>query len=316
MARRARSCTGSPRLASKLGQTTGHRGQHHVVDLGVVAVGDLPGELQAAADDGQPAAGADRAVEAGAGGTPGEELAPDRERPRLPPAAGPGRVGEARAPVTDALEAPRQGVAEQLACGGDRGRCPRRRCGGGRVGVKVKEGAEGGHPGNTVGQGVMGPQEQTHFPLRQAGEQPGLPQGACGIQRSPAQRLAGRQELGLIGRRGQRIHPQVVGEVEGRRVDPQGPAQPPWRPVQALAEARDKREFWVQVPADLLEPDAPVVVEEPAAVQDGQRTDVLGPAELVEPQGYAVRAAQAVNAAWPGHDVHAPSARPSPPTLR
>ena len=47
----------------------------------------------------------------------------------------------------------------------------------------------------------------------------------------------------------------------------------------------------------------------------GHRPDVLGPAELVEPQGHEVLAAQAVDAAWLAHDLHAPSARSSPPTL-
>jgi hypothetical protein len=60
----------------QLAQATGHRGQDHVVDLGLVGVGDLLGQLQAAADDGQPAVGPDRAVEAGARGPLGEELSP------------------------------------------------------------------------------------------------------------------------------------------------------------------------------------------------------------------------------------------------
>ena len=62
----------------QLAQAAGHGGQHHVVDLGVGGVGDLLGHLQAAADDRQPAVGADGAVEAGAGGTFGEELSPRR----------------------------------------------------------------------------------------------------------------------------------------------------------------------------------------------------------------------------------------------
>ncbi|MDP9208198.1 MAG: hypothetical protein M3O65_06805, partial [Actinomycetota bacterium] len=56
----------------QLAQATGHGGQDDVVDLGLVGVGDLPGHLQAAPDDGQPAVGPDRTVEAGAGGTLGQ----------------------------------------------------------------------------------------------------------------------------------------------------------------------------------------------------------------------------------------------------
>jgi hypothetical protein len=42
----------------QLAQATGHRGQHHVVDRGVVGVGDPLGDVQAPADDRQAAAGA------------------------------------------------------------------------------------------------------------------------------------------------------------------------------------------------------------------------------------------------------------------
>ena len=95
----ARSTSSLDRFATacqQLAQAAGDRGQDHVVDLGLVGVGDLLDELQAAADDGQPAVGPDRAVEAGAGGTLlGEELPPRRPgAPRLAQRAG--RVGEAR----------------------------------------------------------------------------------------------------------------------------------------------------------------------------------------------------------------------------
>ena len=51
--------------------------------LGLVGVGDLLGDLQAAADDGQPAFRYDRAVEAGAGSALGEARAtpPTESRP-------------------------------------------------------------------------------------------------------------------------------------------------------------------------------------------------------------------------------------------
>jgi hypothetical protein len=92
------------------------------------------------------------------------------------------------------------------------------------------------------------------------------------------------QQLGLIARRGQRVDPQVVGEVEGGGVDPQGPAQPPPGPVQQLPEARDQLQPRLEVPTDGLDVDAAVGVEQPGAVQDGEHADVLGPAEIVRPQ--------------------------------
>jgi hypothetical protein len=162
----------------------------------------------------------------------------------------------------------------------------------------------------------MGPQEQAQLLRRQTGHEPGLPQRPRRIQPSPAQRLARRQQLDPVAGRGERVDPDVVSEVEGCRVHPQGSAQPPRRPVQALAEARDQLQSRLKVPADGLDPDASVVVEQPTAVQDGDRADVLGPAELVEPECHEVLPAQAVHAAWLGHDVHAPSLVPSPPTLR
>jgi hypothetical protein len=76
-------------------QAPGHRGQDHVVDLGLMEVGELLGEVEAAADDGQLPVGADRVVEAGLGGALfGEDLPPRRPgRPRL--LQRPARMGQA-----------------------------------------------------------------------------------------------------------------------------------------------------------------------------------------------------------------------------
>ena len=76
----------------------------------------------------------------------------------------------------------------------------------------------------------------------------------------------------------------VVGEVEGGRVDPQGPAQPPPRPVQDLPEAGDQVESRLEPLADLLDPEAAVAVEQSGAVEDGERADVARPAEVVPRQ--------------------------------
>src|SRR4029453_10420851 len=100
------------------------------------------------------------------------------------------------------------------------------------------------------------------------------------------------------------MDPDVVGKVEGGGVDPQGPAQPPPGPVQQLPEARDQGQPRLQVPADGLDPDATVGFQQAGAVQDGERADVLGPAELVRPQHEQVLGGQTVYAAWLGHDIH------------
>jgi hypothetical protein len=168
----------------ELAQAAGHGGQDHVVDLGVVGVGDLLGHLEAAADDGQSPVGADWAVEAGTGGTLGEELPPGGGR-GLPC---PGGMGQARQAAMEPPQPSAQVVAQQLARRGDRGWRPRRRDRGGRIGGQVQQRPEGRHPGHAVGDGVMGAQEQAHLLLGQTGQQPGLPQRPGPIQASPVQR--------------------------------------------------------------------------------------------------------------------------------
>jgi hypothetical protein len=98
------------------------------------------------------------------------------------------------------------------------------------------------------------------------------------------------------------VDPDVVGEIEGWGVDPQGPAQAPPGPVQQLPEAGNQRQPRLDVSAELVDPDAAVGVQQPGAVQDGERADVVRPAELVRPQHEQVLWGQAVHAAWLGHD--------------
>ena len=73
----------------------------------------------------------------------------------------------------------------------------------------------------------------------------------------------------------------MVGEIEGGCVDPQGPAQPPSGPVQQLPEARYEVQSRLELPTDVLDLDAAVRVEQPGAVEDGEGADVAGPAEVV-----------------------------------
>jgi hypothetical protein len=150
----------------------------------------------------------------------------------------------------------------------------------------------------------MDPHEQAHPVVGQAGQQPELPQRPGRVQPPPAQPGTGRLQLGLASRRVQRLDQHVVGEVEGGRVDPQGPAQSPPGPVQQLPEPRDQGQPRRQPPPDLLDPDAAVAVQKPGAVQDAEHADVLGPAEVVGPQHEEVLAAQPLQAPWLGHGAH------------
>ena len=70
--------------------------------------------------------------------------------------------------------------------------------------------------------------------------QPDFPQRPSRIQASPIQARTDLQQLRPVAGSGQRVDPQVVGNVEGWGVDPLRPAQPAPGPVQELPEARDQ----------------------------------------------------------------------------
>ena len=70
--------------------------------------------------------------------------------------------------------------------------------------------------------------------------------------------------------------------------------------VQQLAEAWDQVQPRLQVPADLVDPDAAVGAQQAGAVQDGEHADVLRPAEVVRQQHEEVLGGQALQAAWLG----------------
>jgi hypothetical protein len=86
--------------SEQLAQAAGHRSQHHVADLGIVDVGNLLGDFEAAADNGQPTLSAHGVVEARPWGRlVGEHLLPRRQRPPRY-AQCPGRMDKARPPAT------------------------------------------------------------------------------------------------------------------------------------------------------------------------------------------------------------------------
>ena len=277
----------------QLAQARGHRGQDHVVDLGLVEVGDLPGEVQAAADDGQPAVGPDRLVEAGPWGALfGEDFPPCRPG-RSGLAQRPGRMGQARPPATELLAASAQVVAQQLPGGRDRGRRPQRGDRSGRVGVQVKQGPKGGDARGAVGEGVVQLQERAHPPLWQTGEQPQLPQWPGPVQPPPGQLRAGLEQLGVVGGRAKRLDAEMVGEVEAGGVDPQWPAQPRPRSVQQLPKRGTRcslgssRRRTASIRTRSWRP-----VQQGGAVQDGQPADLVGPAIVVPQQHEQIRCGQ------------------------
>ena len=218
----------------------------------MMGVGDAPDLVQTAANQAQRAARADRAVQAGPRRPPLRESLPDRW-PCAPdlPRGGAGMAQRHRGSPA-ALHLAVQVVAEQLAAGRDRGWCPWWRGRRGRAGAQIKERAEGGHPGHPIGDGMVQLHEQASPPVRQARQEPHLPQRAGPVQPLPAQLFAGRQQLRLAVDV-VREHVDVPGDVKGGVIDPQRPAQPPPRHVQPLPEPGKKIKPAVDLLPDRLE---------------------------------------------------------------
>jgi hypothetical protein len=91
----------------------------------------------------------------------------------------------------------------------------------------------------------------------------------------------------------------VIGDVECWGVDPQGPAQPPRRGVQELAEPRKRLEPAADLLADGLDWETAVRFEQPGAIEDAQRPDVLGPAEILRQDHAQILRTQAFHEASP-----------------
>jgi hypothetical protein len=100
-----------------------------------------------------------------------------------------------------------------------------------------------------------------------------------------------------------RVDADVVGEVDGGGVDPQGPAQPQPGSVQQLPEAGDQVQPRLEPLADRLDPDVTVAVEQAGAVQDGEPADFVGPAIVVPQQHEQVGCGQPFQDTWLGHHL-------------
>src|SRR4029453_1012012 len=107
-----------------------------------------------------------------------------------------------------------------------------------------------------------------------------------------------------------------VGEVEGWGVDPQGPAQPTPRPVEALPEARNEVQSRLKLLTDVLDLDAVVGVEQPGAVEDGESPDAARPAEVVPGEYKEIGCGLAFQAACLAHNVTLLLVRRSRPSFR
>jgi hypothetical protein len=184
----------------------------------------------------------------------------------------PTAVSSASASTSATALAVTDGISGRWPGGGYRRRCPRRDGRLRRFGGRVQQRIQCRHSGDAVGDGVMGVQQQAHPVGRQAGYEPRLPEWPARTQSTSVQLRTHGQQLGLIGRSRQRVDPDMIGDVEGRCVDLQRPAQPPPRPVQQLPQPGNQVQPAFNSPAHRLDPHAAVTVQRPAAVQDREYT--------------------------------------------
>jgi len=79
-----------------------------------------------------------------------------------------------------------------------------------------------------------------------------------------------RRQRGLTGGRRQREDADMVGDVEGLRVDPHWPAETERRPVQDLPEARNQMQPRLDLAPDGIDPQLTVAVEQPGALGNSE----------------------------------------------
>ncbi len=107
---------------------------------------------------------------------------------------------------------------------------------GGRVRFGIQERTNRGHTSDSVRDGVVHLDEQTHPPAWEPREQPHLPEWPGPIQALSSQALDGPQKCRFVTRLAKRRNPYVVGHVERGSIHPQRPAQAAPRLVEQLAE--------------------------------------------------------------------------------
>ncbi len=215
-------------------QASGDGRQQHVVHRRTVRVRDVAEQVEAAADDAQPAPRPDDAIQARRRHPPdGVELAHRRPRP-MHPAHQSDRVGE-RGDRPPRGPQPAELITQQ------RGRRRRRR--GRSIGrrgfpghVPVEQGAEQRHPADAVGDDVVHLQEHPDPTAREPGQEPHLPRGTREVEPPAPQLLHHLDELYRAGRRRQVDDVHVPGEVDGGRVHPHRWAQQAGRHLEHLAE--------------------------------------------------------------------------------
>jgi hypothetical protein len=176
-------------------QAAGEGDHEHVVDRGVMGVGDPLYQVEVAADEREAAVPADPPAQAGPRRPRLHEgLAHRRPAPPSQTDRGHG-MGQLPDRTAQLQTASAQVIREQRTPGRHGRRRPRRRVRPRWIGDGINKRAEGGDPGDAVGDGVVDLHEQAHPPVGQAGQEPHLPQRPRPAQATVAQLLAGRQQL-------------------------------------------------------------------------------------------------------------------------
>jgi hypothetical protein len=125
---------------------------------------------------------------------------------------------------------------------------------------------------------------QTHLLVRESGETPHPPEGSGPVEGNATQLLTSVEKLALPSRRVEGPKLNVLGKVDCFGVDPEGRSKAKRGPVEKLAEAGEPGQTTFDVIAEGFDPERTGTIEQTSAVEDGDHTDVLGPAVIVGPE--------------------------------
>jgi hypothetical protein len=124
---------------------------------------------------------------------------------------------------------------------------------------------------------VVDSYEQTHSTVREAGQEPHLPQWAHRVQALPEEHFDRSEEFGLSDWRLERQQPDVVAQVDHWRIHPQWSTEAASRLMDELAEARDEVEPAFDGIAHGVDSERADLVVQRTTVEDGEHAEVLRP---------------------------------------
>jgi hypothetical protein len=198
--------------------------------------------------------------------------------------------GSVAAPASEFLPAPAQVVGQQLAGSRERGRRPGW---GGRGGRRSGPGGPRRRPRPRGRRRPHGAVSRTRPRFAGAGRAAATAPTAAGLDPAASGPVPGRPAVAGPGRRERPPGGRGCGRRgRSRKRRPTGASPAPPGSVQQLPEPRHRGQPWLDVPADRLDPEVTVAVEQAGAVQDGQPADLVGPAIVVPQQHEQIRRGQ------------------------